>query len=723
MPDVPAAAALLNNRYRLLAIIAGGGMATVYKAQDTQLNRVVAIKTLHDTFATDPLFVQRFREEAQAAAALNHPNIVTVHDVGMDAFNGMQRQYIVMEYVAGQDLKHDQRERLATGNPFTINEAVDIARQVSEGVGAAHKRGVAHCDLKPQNVIITPEGAAKVADFGISRAYTSLIGEKAETVWGTPQYYSPEQASGNPPNAASDVYSIGVLLFEMLAGRLPFESTDGRELAQMHLTVQPPELHRLNPNVSLQLESIVLRALAKDPANRYRDATQFARILGSYLEQGREQTISTASTVGNPTAAGSRPAASAATTPGGTVPSGNAAPRPRPIGQPGLSQPQRVVERPLPGALGTVNAATGAISAARPPGSASTGGTGAMTATRAGRDMLVWLLGALAFICVLGLVPVYLVIYRAYTAPPGQLATVTPLPVASVNVPLGVVPTASKIVAIVPALTGIPLDEAQRRAAFAGLKINVMTETLDATLTQTLVAEQLPIANSQVSPGSLINVTLRKAPPLQEVPIDLTGRIFDDGISKTLAAVGWTLVLTDAFSLQPEKLILTSEPRGGSRLSVSGTLTLTLSSGGRAEINATFAIPIVLDSIKLRSDKFASGQPIDIDVKWRATGRVPRDYKVFVHLLEGDRYALVAQDGDREPRNFGSASRTSSWNAGTVVADNYTLVVPNNTKPGRYRIAIGLYQEQQPRLTVTSGGAASEVVEQSVVVRTIEVFR
>jgi serine/threonine-protein kinase len=218
---------LLNNRYRLLAIIAGGGMATVYKAQDTLLNRIVAIKVPRDRAsignARNAEFERQFREEATSAANLNHPNIVSVYDVGKDVVNGVERQYLVMEFVEGQDLKQAIRNAWATNQAFGVDEAVIVARQVCEGVAFAHRRGLVHCDLKPQNVLLTPEGRVKVADFGIARAFTTSLPEKADVVWGTPQYYAPEQAQGQPPTPASDVYSIGVMLFEMLTGRLPFE--------------------------------------------------------------------------------------------------------------------------------------------------------------------------------------------------------------------------------------------------------------------------------------------------------------------------------------------------------------------------------------------------------------------------------------------------------------------------------------------------------------------
>ncbi|HEY3291673.1 MAG TPA: protein kinase, partial [Anaerolineae bacterium] len=397
--------AILNGRYRLLAIVAGGGMATVYKAQDTLLNRVVAIKALREKFAQDPQFVQRFREEAQAAANLNHPNIVTIYDVGNDIVNGVSRNYIVMEFVEGQDLKAIIRDRVITGQMFSIEDAVGITRQISDGVGYAHRRGLVHCDLKPQNVIITPDGRAKVADFGIARAYTAMVAERVDVVWGTPQYYSPEQAVGNAPTPASDVYSIGIMLYEMLSGRLPFESRDSKDLARMHMTMEPPALHTLNPNVPLQLEAIVRRTMTKDPASRYRDADQLARVLASYLQQGREQTLH--APFMPPIEAGSVGAAA-----------------------PGTNTVNRTSQTP-PRLFTPPVAATGRTNLAAPPiGPVRTGATGMTNATRStgaytasspaqqpGTDIMLWLLSGLALLCVLGLIPVWALVVRTYNAP------------------------------------------------------------------------------------------------------------------------------------------------------------------------------------------------------------------------------------------------------------------------------------------------------------------
>jgi serine/threonine protein kinase len=272
---MPMESQLLNNRYKLLAQVAAGGMALVYKAQDTMLNRIVAVKILRESFAEDPAFQKRFVREAQSAANLSHPNIVTIYDFGRDG----DRQYIVMEYVEGRDLKSVIRGE----GPFPVARALNIAAQICAGVGAAHRLGVVHCDVKPQNVILTSEGQVKVTDFGIARAFSAAapVGY-TESVWGTPHYFSPEQAEGSQPTPASDVYSIGVILFEMLTGRLPFEGDNQQQLALAHLRDAPPPVTQFNPHIPLQIEQIVSQTLAKEPAQRYRTADQLGRILMEY---------------------------------------------------------------------------------------------------------------------------------------------------------------------------------------------------------------------------------------------------------------------------------------------------------------------------------------------------------------------------------------------------------------------------------------------------------
>ncbi|GAB4438806.1 MAG: hypothetical protein Kow00120_06580 [Anaerolineae bacterium] len=274
---------LLNNRYRLLAQQGAGGMAVIYKAQDMLLGRAVAVKILRPSLTSNPAFLERFREEARAAARLAHPNIVTVHDVGQDR----NTHYIVMEFVEGKDLKRLIREE----GPFSIDRALDIAIQICAGVGYAHRADLVHADVKPQNVLVTDDGTVKVTDFGIAQAFSySAPGERQAVVWGSPHYFSPEQAQGEPPTPAADVYAIGVVLFEMLTGELPFKGKDHRELALAHIREEAPSVSDVNPGVPRKLGRIVRKVMAKEPSARYRTADQLGRILETYRRQGVDTT-------------------------------------------------------------------------------------------------------------------------------------------------------------------------------------------------------------------------------------------------------------------------------------------------------------------------------------------------------------------------------------------------------------------------------------------------
>ena len=268
MPEVH----ILNHRYRLDEIQATGGMATVYRATDLMLERTVAIKILRTELSDDPEFRNRFRQEAKAAANLSHPNIVTVHDFGLDG----GQVFIVMEDVPGTDLKTILHSR----GRLPILEALDLIIQACSGIGLAHRAGLVHCDIKPQNMLVTPGQQMKVVDFGIAHAIASASpDEKSEVVWGSPQYFSPEQASGLPPTPASDVYSLGVVLFEMVTGRLPFTGATPEELAVQHREAPPPSPGRLNPEIPPDLEQLLLKVLSKEPSARYRTADQMGQIL------------------------------------------------------------------------------------------------------------------------------------------------------------------------------------------------------------------------------------------------------------------------------------------------------------------------------------------------------------------------------------------------------------------------------------------------------------
>ncbi|MCP4426773.1 MAG: protein kinase [Chloroflexi bacterium] len=278
---------ILNGRYQLLERAGSGGMARVYKAQDNALGRIVAVKMLHESMTDDPGFLQRFQREAHAAANLTHPNIVTVHDIGQDE----NRYYIVMEYVEGRTLKQMIRRYNGNGGPMPISRALDLTIQICAGIGYAHRANLVHCDVKPQNVLVTRDNRVKVADFGIARAISEATAQQqASQVWGTPQYFSPEQAAGEPSTPASDVYAIGVILFELLSGQLPFVADTPTAMALKHLQEEPPRIAEVNPAVPAQLEQIVRKVLAKEPAGRYRTAGQLGRILSAYRQRSLSET-------------------------------------------------------------------------------------------------------------------------------------------------------------------------------------------------------------------------------------------------------------------------------------------------------------------------------------------------------------------------------------------------------------------------------------------------
>ncbi len=269
---------LLNKRYQLEESLGSGGMAVVFKAHDLMLERTVAIKILRKDYSHDPAFRERFRQEAKAAANLSHPNIVTVHDFGID----QGRLFIIMEFVPGATLKDLIEKR----GRYSIDSGISLLVQACAGVGYAHRAGLVHCDVKPQNMLVTPDRRLKVTDFGISRALASIRSEeRTRIVWGSPQYFSPEQASGKSPSPASDVYSLGVVLYEVLVGQLPFTANSGKELARMHREATPRPAREIRPTIGENLDRIILKVLSKEPAARYRTADQLGRVLITFSRQ------------------------------------------------------------------------------------------------------------------------------------------------------------------------------------------------------------------------------------------------------------------------------------------------------------------------------------------------------------------------------------------------------------------------------------------------------
>ncbi len=256
---------LFDGRYRIVRKLGAGGMADVHLAEDQELGRRVAIKILNDRHANDEQFVERFRREAKNAAALNHPNIVSIYDRG----EAEDTYYIAMEYLDGRSLK----ELIVGHGPAPVKVAIEYARQILSALRFAHRHGIVHRDIKPHNVLVDREGRVKVTDFGIARAGTSQMTETGSIV-GTAQYLSPEQARGGEVDQRSDLYSLGVVLYELLTGRTPFEGDTPVEIAMKHLSTTPQPPSDLRPDIPHELDLVVLRALAKDPEDRYQGAEE-----------------------------------------------------------------------------------------------------------------------------------------------------------------------------------------------------------------------------------------------------------------------------------------------------------------------------------------------------------------------------------------------------------------------------------------------------------------
>lgn len=278
---------VLNGRYRLIDRIGTGGMSVVYRGQDLSLGRIVAVKVLHESLTDDEGFLRRFQREAHAAANLSHPNIVTVHDIGQDG----NRYYIVMEFVDGRTLKQLVRLQNQQGRPLSVGQALELGIQICAGIGYAHRANLIHCDVKSQNMLITRDERVKVADFGIARAMSEATQHTVDSqIWGTPHYFSPEQAAGQGATPASDVYAIGVVLFELLTGRLPFVAETHTALALKHMQEPPPRASEFNPLVPPQLDQILLKVMSKEPAARYRTGDQLGRILSAYRQSSLQAT-------------------------------------------------------------------------------------------------------------------------------------------------------------------------------------------------------------------------------------------------------------------------------------------------------------------------------------------------------------------------------------------------------------------------------------------------
>lgn len=282
---------ILGNRYEIIEKIGNGGMATVYKSKDRVLNRYVAVKILRDEFTTDEEFIKRFRIEAQSAASLTHPNIVSIFDVG----NEGSLYYIVMELIKGKTLKEIITEE---NGPLPWKWSLNVVTQIASALETAHKNNIVHRDIKPHNIIITEDGIAKVTDFGIAKAVSNSTITAFGTTIGSVHYFSPEHARGGYTDAKSDLYSLGVVMYEMLTGRVPFDADTPVSVALKHMQEEPIEPKELNDNIPQVVNDIIMKAMQKDVNLRYQSATEMLKDLNAALKNPDDNFVHIGSNVG-----------------------------------------------------------------------------------------------------------------------------------------------------------------------------------------------------------------------------------------------------------------------------------------------------------------------------------------------------------------------------------------------------------------------------------------
>jgi beta-lactam-binding protein with PASTA domain/predicted Ser/Thr protein kinase len=572
---------IIDGRYKVISRLGSGGMADVYLAEDQLLGRLLAVKLLHHHFAEDQEFVERFRREASSAAGLSHPNIVGIFDRG----EWQGTYYIAMEYVAGRSLKTIVREQGALEPAVAIDTVVQILRAAR----FAHKRGVIHRDLKPHNVILDEEGRARVTDFGIARAGASDM-TLTGSIMGTAQYLSPEQAQGHAVSASSDLYSVGVILYELLTGVVPFDGETAVAIAFKQVSAEPRPPSAVNPAVPPALDMIVLRALAKDPAQRFADAEEFIAVLlreREAMPAGRSAAV----------------LAAAAHRPEGTLGDAHAPPSTGVI--------------PLDGA----HAGAGALLLPAAGGFDEESPRSARDDGRRKR-MLLWALGAtlLAVGVALGLLlssPAGKVTVPSVIGETEQVATttlrragLTPSPSLSTSptVAIGLVisqtPTAGGkaesgahvtiVVSSGPAsaalgnVEGLTASEALARLRAAGFKPTSKSQP-SATVSQGHVIGTNPPAGTELQVGSPVAVLVSSGPAQVRVP-DVIGEsqaAAEAALTSAGLAVG--TVTQRAAAGQTVGNVLAQSPHGGASLPAGGSVSLTV-----AQASSEVSVPGVV---------------------------------------------------------------------------------------------------------------------------------
>jgi serine/threonine protein kinase/beta-lactam-binding protein with PASTA domain len=560
---------LFDGRYQLQGRLGSGGMATVYLAEDTSLHRKVAIKVLAERYAEDEQFVERFRREAQSAAGLNHPNIVAIYDRGV----AEGTYYIAMEYLAGPTLKDMIDER----GGLEPNQAIGFATQILAALRFSHNHGVVHRDIKPQNVVVSPDGRLKVTDFGIARAGASQMTEVGSIV-GTAQYLSPEQARGEVVGPPSDLYSVGIVLYEMLTGRVPFDGDSAVAIAMKHLSEEPVPPSVYAPGTPRALEQVVLRALAKDAGDRYQTAEEMSADLdrarrGVALSPRTEQM--TRVLPPTQTARQTRvepPRSQTRVWDRDEAPPRRLPPTPPPA-PPKRSRWPWVLLALLVLAAGAVAAV--ALSGVFGDDTPKTTTPALVSVPRLANDTTG---DATSKLEALGLTPVF----RQQTSrfDPGTVIRTVPAPGKHVRAGSNVTVYISKgqDAKTVPKVTDLTIEDARSLLEQHGLQLGDQTSTNDLAVAGTVIAQD-PAAGAVAPVGSSVAVTVSKGPKDVGVP-DLTGQD-EETARANLEAVGLQEgKVTRAYSSdQPFKTVLSTDPPGGTQTPEGTRVNLLLSNG------------------------------------------------------------------------------------------------------------------------------------------------
>jgi beta-lactam-binding protein with PASTA domain len=540
------AGTVIDGRYRVAARLGSGGMADVYLVQDTLLGRQVALKLLHHRFAEDQEFVERFRREASSAAGLSHPNVVAVFDRG--EWDGTY--YIAMEYLPGRSLKAVVREH----GPLSPPDAIDIVVQILLAVRFAHRRGIIHRDIKPHNVILDEEGRAKVTDFGIARAGASDM-TLTGSIMGTAQYLSPEQAQGHAVKETSDLYAVGVVLYELLTGSVPFEGESAVSIALKQVSVEATPPSERNPEVGPALEAVVMRSLAKDPSARFASADEFI----AALQQARQGIAPSPVFNGNPPTA-SRDAAAALVVP----------PLPPNEDEQSPAGGERRRRRALWAAAGVAALAIVAaiVLLFLLPGSKAgrvtvpdvTGQTQSEAVSSLKRD---------------GLAPVVSLAANAHV-PDGLVIGTTPPggTVVKEGSRVSVVVSSGPGIVALPNVTNKKSDAATKILRENGLRPTVQTQSSD-TVEKGLVISTDPAAGTEVQVGSPVTVFVSSGPKEVSVP-EVTGET-QASATATLAAAGLKVVPVKREVAEPVAgTVISQSPAAGSRQKVGAQVTIVV---------------------------------------------------------------------------------------------------------------------------------------------------